>query len=134
MNKNSVLEWLRMYLSDILCHSEFIPGLLSLITGSGFEEKFFRLLVARLQMLSSRGAKAVIAKEFESIGGGLFSMHLSGRGFNIRILYGFLPNQQPVLLSSFHERAGKKVTDYSAYIPEAQARLEQMRKEFENGR
>ena len=132
MNRDSALQLLLQHLSNILCHSAFIPGLLSLIAGTGFEEKFFRLLVARLQMLSSRGINATAAKEFEPLGAGLYSMHLTGRGFNIRILYGFLPNRQPVLLSSFHERGGKKATDYSTYIPEAQNRLNEIRKDFKN--
>lgn len=61
-------------------------------------------------------------------------MHLAGRGFNIRILYAFLPNRQPVLLSAFHERAGKTKTDYTTYIPEANRRFEEMGKDYDNGK
>ncbi len=57
-------------------------------------------------------------------------MHLTGKGFNLRILYAFLANQSPVLLLAFHERAGKRKTDYSGYIPQAAERLRQKKEEF----
>ena len=79
-------------------------------------------------MLTLLGAQAVQSKEFESIGNGLFSMHLTGSGYNIRVLYSFLQNQQPILLSSFYERGGKRNTDYTKYIEPAKARLEEARK------
>jgi hypothetical protein len=134
MNKADVLALLLQYLSDILCHNDFVPELISLIAGSGYELKFFGMLNARLLVLSSLGVQATVTKEFEPLTDGLYSMHLAGRDFNIRIIYAFLQNRQPVLLSAFHEREGKKKTDYSSYIPVAKNRLLQMRKENDNGK
>lgn len=134
MNKSGVLQQLLQYLSQILCYDTFIPELVSLISGSGYEMKFFGLLQARLQVLSAYGIQATVAKEFEPISDGIYSMHLSGRDFNIRILYAFLPNGQPVLLSCFEEKKGKKRTDYTNYTPEAVRRFQKMRKDYNDGK
>lgn len=134
MNKNSVLVLLLKYLADILCYGSFTSELLGLIAGSGYEMKFFSLLQARLQILSAYGIRATVAKEFEPISDGIYSMHLSGRDFNIRILYAFLPNGQPVLLSCFEEKEGKKRTDYTNYTPEAVRRFQKMRKDYNDGK
>ena len=101
MNKEDALRQLLNYLAMIDTHDDFTPELLA-----------FR------------------HKEFENIGGGLYSMHLAGKGFNLRILYAFLANQSPVLLLAFHERAGKRKTDYSGYIPQAAERLRQKKEEL----
>lgn len=134
MNKNSVLNMLLQYLSDILCHECFIDELLSLIAGTGYEPRFFGLLQARLQILSAYGLRSTVAKEFEPLSDGLYSMHLAGKDFNIRIIYAFLPNRQPVLLSAFHERGGKRKTDYTNYIPEARTRFTKIRKDYDDGK
>lgn len=130
MNKESVLKVLLTYLSSISYHLDLPQELLSQITGSGFELKFFSLLVSRLRQLSIQGIQATVLKEFEPLGEGLYSMHLAGKGFNIRILYGFMPNGQPALLHAFYEREGKKKTDYSSHIPVAKSRLDELRGEF----
>lgn len=134
MNKKAVLELLNDILRTVLHHFELQNELSDLISGSGFEIKFITLLVARLQQLAARGIQATVLQEFEPLSSGLYSMHLSGKGFNLRILYGFMPNGQPALLRAFHERAGKRRTDYSSHIPVAASRLEEMRKdsEYEN--
>lgn len=134
MNKNTVINMLRDILYTVLAHVELLGELTDLIAGSGKEMKFIALLTARLQMLAARGIHATVMQEFEPLRGsnGLYSMHLAGKDFNIRILYGFLPNGQPVLLHAFDKRGGKKMTDYSTHIPVASLRLEEMRKDFEN--
>ena len=130
MNKEDALRQLLNYLAMIDTHDDFTPELLALIAGSGTEADVFRLLVMRLTMLKALGIHAVMHKEFENIGGGLYSMHLAGKGFNLRILYAFLAKQSPVLMLAFHERAGKRKTDYSGYIPQAAERLRQKKEEL----
>lgn len=132
MNKKTVIDMLHDVLYTVVAHVELIGELSKEIAGSGIGMKVITLLVARLQALAARGIRATVMQEFEALGEGLFSMHIAGKGFNIRILYGFLPNGQPVLLRAFHERGGKKNTDYSSHIPVASDRLEEMRKEFRN--
>ena len=131
MNKDAVLDYLIDLLSLISYHLDLPAELVLQISGSGYESKFFALLSARLRQLSALGIQATVMKEFEPLGGGLYSMHLAGKGFNIRILYGFLSNGQPALLHAFYERAGKNQTDYSTHIPVALSRLAQVRKEFD---
>lgn len=133
MNRDSVLEFLLKVLGPIAIAPQLIKEILDLISGTGIEAKFFAVLIARLDTLKSNGASAVKYKEFEPVknGSGLFSMHVTGKGFNIRVLYSFLPSRQPALLLAFYEREGKKKTDYSGYIAPANSRMELLRKEFE---
>ena len=122
------------YLRGILCHRLFANEFLERIAGTGKEKKVFTLLSTRLMVLNAKGIHVVEDKEFENIGNGLYSMHLSGSGFNLRILFAFLPNSQPVLLLAFYERGGKGKTDYSSNIKTALSRLDQMKEDYEHGR
>lgn len=130
MNRDNVLQYLLYYLSQFSYHSKFLGELIDIIAGSGYEDKFFKLLLLRLRQLSMLGINAVELEEFENIGGGLYSMHFSQKNFNIRFLYAFMPNGQPALLIPFFERAGKRRTDYTPYIEPALSRLEQLKEEF----
>jgi Uncharacterized protein conserved in bacteria len=133
MKKETVITRLTKILYGILFHDLFLSEIVNLIFASGFEEKVFTLLIARLRLLSTRGAAVTQAKEFESIGSGLYSMHLAGKGFNLRILFSFLPNRQPVLLLAFHEREGKKKTDYSTYLDPALSRFDEKKEDYNHG-
>ena len=133
MNKDRVLESLIVLLNGILFHENFLPELIGLIAEKGVEKQIFKLLSKQLILLNRNGILVTNAKEFENIGSGLFSMHLTGSGFNLRILFAFLPNSQPVLLLPFYERAGKRKTDYSGYIEPALTRFNEMREEYEHG-
>ena len=135
MNKDQVLETLKEYLTQIIYHSLLLSELISCISKSGIERKFFTLLLVRLNMLSCDGILVADKyKEFESLGNRLFSMHLAGNGFNVRILFFFLPDSRPVLLSAFQEQAGKKKTDYSSHIPVAEKRKKEMEGKYYNGK
>jgi hypothetical protein len=129
MNKDDVLTYLCRLLGSICYVEDMLQELLKLIAGSGSEVSVFALLIKQLHILAEEGTQAVQFKEFENIGNGIYSMHLTGKGFNIRILYGFLPNREPVLLA-FHERAGKKKTDYTGYLAPAKTRLESKKEEY----
>lgn len=123
MNNAQILGFLNDYLRGFTFHPQLVEELLSLICGSGFEKRFFRDLVQKLTILRALGVNATQHEEFESIGKRLYSMHMNGAGFNIRILYSFLPDRQPVLLLAFYERAGKNKTDYSGYLEPALSRM-----------
>ena len=131
MNKQDALQFLLSILSSFYVHPLLAHELIDHIGASGKEPKIFALLTARLLQLSAMGAETVRLKEFESIGEGLFSMHLTGSGFNIRILYSFFTNRDPVLLHAFYERGGKNKTDYSTHIPIAKERFNQMKRELQ---
>lgn len=130
MNKAAILLLLQNALANIETHSNLPLEIIELISASGYENKFFSILIMRLHTLCNVGVLATREKEFELIGSGIYSMHISSRGFNIRILYSFLPDKQPVLLCAFNERAGKSATDYSSYIPVAIKRLKEMEEGF----
>lgn len=130
MNRDEVLRYWMNCFSSIEVSDYLVPELVSLIAESGSESAIFRILIMRITMLQSLTVNAVQHKEFESIGDGLFSMHLAGKGFNIRILYSFLPDRSPVLLLAFYERGGKRKTDYSEYIAPALSRLNKIREEY----
>lgn len=132
MNKDKVLEFLRKYLGEYRCFDLLIAELCDLMAKSGNEPEVFRLLVLRLKQLSTLGHNATNMEEFENIGRGIYSMHLSGKGYNIRILYGFLTNNMPCLLLAFYERGGKRKTDYTSYLDPAAMRLSKMKEDFEN--
>ncbi len=52
----------------------------------------------------------------------MFSMHLSSKGFNYRILFRYLENNQ-ILLLGFEEKQGKKRTEYSNFLKSARDRF-----------
>lgn len=125
MNKDEILHLFFNLFESIDATDLMTTRLFAIISESGIEREVFRLLAVRLSVLKELGIHAVQHKEFENIGRGLFSMHLQGHNFNIRILYSFLSDQRPVLLLTFYERQGKRKTDYSSYIPQALELLKQ---------
>lgn len=134
MRREDIINYLLSYLSSFLYHTRFFSEMINLIAGSGYEQAFFKIFVARLRALSIMGKDAIQLKEFELLKScGIYSMHISSKGFNYRILYSFLPNGQPVLLLPFFERAGKKKTDYTPYIGPALSRFAEVKEEYENG-
>lgn len=133
MNRRAIIEMLLKAIGHIDVHDRMIEELIGIVVGSGYEEKFFTTFSARLKSLSRYGVDVVKQKEFENIGGGIYSMHIAGHGFNIRILYSILPNGDPSLLLSFYERGGKKKTDYTTYKEPAGERFKERLEVHENG-
>lgn len=129
MNKRDFLEKLKEALIAFVIHDELIIELLTLLQGSGNEKAFLAILVKRLRFLIDLGIQATIHEEFEPISEGIYSFHLSGKRYNIRILYGFLSNRRPALLMAFYERAGHKATDYTGKVHIALERLAEMEAE-----
>ena len=134
MRKEDVIKELGSVFAYFRLAPGFLTALAELIAGIGFEAAIFKLLLIRLRVLQTLGVAAVKQKEFESLSGtALFSMHLAGKGFNLRILYGFLPDRRPILLLPFHERAGKKASDYSEKISEAEELMNKEKELYSNG-
>lgn len=135
MNRDSILSYLEEYLGTFRCHANLFGDIVDIIARSGYESSFFALLIVQLRILAAQGQNAIQFPGFERLKhaeGELYSMHLDGRDFNLRILYSFLPDHTPVLLTTFFERAGKRTSDYTPYIPAAKERLEHERRLFEN--
>lgn len=126
MNKKDFIRRLLETLAPFLAHKEMIGELVAELKQSGNEKAFLATLEKRLKFLSDQGILATVHEEFELISGGIYSMHLACQGFNIRILYGYLPSRRPALLMAFHERAGHSATDYTGKAKIAADRLAEM--------
>lgn len=121
-----LLNELSTSLCDFKVHNKLIPELLKIISKTGAEDRFFKLLLKRLKFLQEFGQTAQEHhEEFEPLDSEIYSMHLSARDFNIRILYTFL-SDETILLLGFFKRSGKKNTDYQSMIPEALRRKHEM--------
>lgn len=132
MNKQQAHAFLMDLLSNILFHALLLGEVSGFIAGSGFEKSFETIIKKQLRLLSVLGRQATDMAEFERLDDTLYSMHISGKGFNYRILYGFLPNNQPVLLLGFEEKAGKRKTEYGPHIDPAMRRMREMEEVFEH--
>lgn len=136
MNRDDILSYLAAALGSFVVHPNLVTELAGILSRSGFEKKFFTLLLARLKYLSEHGPSSVLYPEaFESLSNkaeGVYSMRLNGNGFNIRILYAFLPDGSPALLLGFAERSGKRVSSYKPHIPVAQDRLKSIMEEYDH--
>lgn len=129
MNSKEFLEKLSRALQAFLVHRLLISELMTELRQSGNESSFLRVLLARLKYLIDEGLAATRHKEFEPLEDGIYSMHLTGKGYNIRILYAFCSNGRPALLLAFHERAGHTATDYSGKCKTASKRLKDLEEE-----
>ena len=131
MNKKDFLNRLFAALNGFCIHPLLLGEVLEELKKSGQESAFLKVLLARLKFLAENGIYATQHKEFEPLEQGIYSMHLSGNGFNIRILYGFLPDQTPALLLAFYERGGHAATDYTGKCGIAAERLRDLEEERE---
>ncbi|MCC8074639.1 MAG: type II toxin-antitoxin system RelE/ParE family toxin [Clostridiales bacterium] len=130
MNKEQALQLLLKLLSPfqdtIWVHESVIKELMSILRNSGAEKRVFDLLVARLKSLQDYWNHACDQREFELLGGGIYSMHIAAAGMNIRILYAFA-DSKAYLLHAFYEREGKNHTDYTGKVKLAQERLDELK-------
>ncbi len=111
----------------IVLHEELINDLSKLISKSGQAEKFLTKFYQRCLILSELGKNAVSNNNFEKLKHldfEMFSLHIKTEK-NIRILYSFDGDTIVMLLCAFHERSGKKKTDYTNYIPIAKQRIKE---------
>ena len=130
MNEREFLRQLAVALSSICIHDRLLIEIREELKRSGQEREFVSILLQRLKFLLAHGVHAVKHPQFEPIAHGIYSMHIELRSCNIRILYGFLSNQQPALLLAFHERAGHRRTDYTGKDTVAVNRLAELEREL----
>ena len=133
MNRETILTLLMQYLDGFIFHPRLSEELVSALKGSGIESAFFAKLKTCLSILRTDGVLASKYLEIEPLGGGIYSMHVDGKGFNVRILFGVLSDGRSALLLGFFKRSGKKHTDYQSHIPPAVSRLNEMKELYENG-
>ena len=106
--------------------------LVVLLKNAGMEGQFLSKLEEYLSNLKMYGDAAIGGRgaPMEHLSGEapLCSMRFLFATTNFRIIFAY-QNEHIYLLSTFHERAGKKKTSYSAHIPIARQRLEELLKE-----
>ena len=129
LNKDQFLKLLIQLFSEyddmLILHYDTLKELVVLLKNAGMEGQF----LSNLKMygdaaIGGRGAPM----EHLSGEAPLCSMRFLFATTNFRIIFAY-QNEHIYLLSTFHERAGKKKTSYSAHIPIARQRLEELLKE-----
>ena len=114
-------------------HPELIEELRRLLSKSGDEDAFLALLANFLNIIASctpNFYEITKVRGFEKLKNAkdLYSMRFCMKNKNIRILFSFYENNV-LLLCAFHERQGKNVSEYEAFIPSAQTRFAEMTRE-----
>ncbi len=129
MNKLKLLKELTNSLENFKIHPDLINDIIAISSQSGSEIQLLKKLNSALNFLKKFGNKAHLqpTNQFEKLKkeNNMYSMHLQGNNFNIRILYSFL-SDGTVLLHGFYEREGKAVTNYSSATKIARNRLNEM--------
>lgn len=117
---------------DIIIHQDLLKDLAGLLNNAGIKKEFLAKFKKNLSVLSEYSTKAHLlsSNQFERLkkDDNLFSMHIKGKTFNIRIIYSFL-SDNTILLHGFYERSGKRSTDYFKAIDIAKQRLDEFEKE-----
>jgi len=125
MNKRKAMELLRMYLEgyvrdSFMFHTKFVDELNELIAkSSGCEKEIFSLLIKQLCFVKQLGENVHMANSNEILRHQLrsyYSLHIKGKGFNIRLLMAFKSKGRPLFLAAFDEKEGKKSTNYSKTV------------------
>lgn len=131
MNREEVIKALRAILASFKMHDAAFRELQDILAKSGVEKQFLNTLISRLKALRQFGIMATRLEEFEILkqSRGIFSMHVQGRGYNVRFLYYFTREAEPIFLLTFYEQAGKRTTDYTKYIPLAEQRRGELEEE-----
>lgn len=133
MNKREAFLTLANSLEEYLqkgfeFHPIFMKEFKDLLDGArGHEREIFSLLIKQLNYVSSLGKQVYKADGNEIIkylNREYYSLHLSGKNFNIRLLMTFDENEDPVFLAAFFERSGKRVSDYTQWKQVLKSRYE----------
>lgn len=135
MKRKDVLKNLAMYLEQgnkdgFIFHPKFFEELQVLIQGtSGHEKEVLNLLVRQFgyvrdfrRMVHNVDSNEIIKHSIRDY----YSLHIQGKGFNLRILMTFFPDNRPVFLTAFYERSGKRVSNYSTHIGTLDDRYEEL--------
>lgn len=108
-------------------HDEFLNELDNLLNSTlKGNKQFIKLLIKLLNNLQNFDETEIINvdsnEKLKQCNFNCYSLHLKGKGFNIRIL-ATRKNSKWLLLTIFNEQSGKKKSSYAKYIPIAEKRL-----------
>lgn len=127
MNKQKAIQELMVLLEGVYAHPKVPKEICDLVLGTGKEKEFLKTLSRQLEVAKLLGENVVKHPQFEKLKDckGLYSMHIEGKEFNIRILY-TLNRRGEILLHCFYEKEGKTVSEYSSHVPVALTRMKEM--------
>lgn len=139
MNKREALELLMQYLQQygesgkFLFHRKFVEELQNILlkNASGKEKQVFSILVKQFGFIKAMGTAVNEADSNEVLKNtgtkrDFYSIHVQNKTVNVRMLMAFANQGNPIFLAAFYEKSGKKVSDYSQWIPVAEQRFQQM--------
>lgn len=138
MKKENAWKMLIEYLHDdkFIIHSDFIEDLKKILSKNlkGQERNFFNLFLKQLDYilsLSEYGVSVANTNEILKYCNDFkcYSLHISSKVFNIRILGTYI-NGKFVFLVAFFEISKKSKTNYSSYIDIAKNRLKEIKEEI----
>lgn len=139
MRKEELLQILKACLeegsqSGFVFHELFIREFFEILkNASGSEREIFNHLIRQLGYVRDFGWRVNEVDGNEIIKHtkrSYYSLHLQSKMFNIRLIVGFLPDNTPIFLSAFYEKAGKKKTNYSNYISTLDSRYQEIEGEL----
>ncbi|MDF2952300.1 MAG: hypothetical protein K0S18_1883 [Anaerocolumna sp.] len=127
MNKIRAMIELKTLLEGTKAHPAVGKEIFELILGTGSEKEFIRLLGKQLEFIRQLGNRVIELAQFEKLKDykNLYSMHLEGKTFNIRVLYSYGINCE-IFLHCFYEKEGKSTSEYRTHAPIAIERLKEM--------
>jgi len=117
MTKDELLTQLANFLEtykdcNYIFHKEFITELVNIATSVSYHKH-------RIYTIDSH-------EHLKWKNTSLYSLHMQSKNYNVRLLISFDDDKNPLFLSAFYERSGKKKTGYEAYTPTANARRNEM--------
>lgn len=145
MNKQKALKELFEYIEEYrerehyLFHMKFIEELSILLSkdASGHEKELFSIMIKQFGFVNTLNVRVNKADSNEILkdtgdDGDYYSLHIKNKTLNLRMLMRFTEENIPVFLAIFHEKSGKKVSDYTGWVPIIKARYIQIKEEIEN--
>lgn len=142
MNKKKALALLAEYLDEyddrFIFHEQFVQELIKIATTElkGNENEFFKLFVKQLKFIDSKRERIDEADSNEKLRhfpkGDWYSIHVSTKVVNVRLLIRFLLDHSPVFLVCFNEKSGKRSSGYEQYKEVVVNRFKEIEEEWEN--
>lgn len=130
MNTRELLRQLSDYLQcyghyNFHFHREFAKELITLVTKHvNTHDSFLKQLVTAFNNIRHFTHNIHDVDNHEKLKRcPFYSIHLQTREYNFRFLISFNNKDEPIFLTAFYERAGKKQTNYDKPIETAQNRL-----------
>lgn len=139
MNKRKALEKLREYLKDysengrFYFHKKFIEEFSIIIKKNavGHEMEVYNIMIKQFCFVNTMGIMVYEADNNEilkSTGNDkdYYSLHIQDKIVNIRMLMTFSAEGNPIFLATFFEKSGKRISDYSQWVPIIKERYKQI--------